>query len=55
VNGKKRAEVRVPSDADDKAIEAVVLASPAVQKHLEGKPVKKILVFKARRLVNVVV
>jgi len=54
VNGKKRSDVRVPRDADSKAIETIVLADPAVQKHVNGQPVKKVVVVPGR-LVNVVV
>jgi leucyl-tRNA synthetase len=54
VNGKKRGEVRVPRDADGKAIENIVLADPTVQKHVSGQPVRKIIVVPGR-LVNVVI
>ena len=54
VNGKRRGDVRVPRDADTKAIETIVLADPAVQKHVSGQPVKKVVVVPGR-LVNVVV
>ncbi len=54
VNGKKRGDVRVPRDADRKAIEGIVLADPAVQKFISGQPVKKVVVVPGR-LVNVVV
>jgi leucyl-tRNA synthetase len=54
VNGKKRGDVRVPRDADRKAIETIVLADPAVQRHVEGQAVKKVVVVPGR-LVNVVV
>jgi len=54
VNGKRRGDVRVPRDADDKAIEQIVLANPAVQKHVNSQPVKKIHIVRGR-LVNVVV
>jgi leucyl-tRNA synthetase len=54
VNGKKRGDVRVPRDADRKAIEAIVLANPGVQKFLSGQPIKKVVVVPGR-LVNVVV
>ena len=54
VNGKKRGDVRVPRDADAKAIETIVLADPAVQKHVSGQPIKKVVVVPGR-LVNVVV
>jgi leucyl-tRNA synthetase len=54
VNGKKRGDVRVPRGADAKAIEALVLADPAVQKHVGGQPIKKVVVVPGR-LVNLVV
>ncbi len=54
VNGKKRGDVRVPRDADNKAIEQIVLANPTVQKFVNGQPVKKVVVVPGR-LVNVVV
>jgi leucyl-tRNA synthetase len=54
VNGRKRGDVRVPRDADRKAIETIVLADPAVQRHVEGQTVKKVVVVPGR-LVNVVV
>jgi len=54
VNGKKRGDVRVPRDADRKAIEDIVLADPAVQKFVSGQRVKKVVVVPGR-LVNVVV
>jgi leucyl-tRNA synthetase len=54
VNGRKRGDVRVPRDADNKAIEQIVLANPAVQKHVNSQPIKKIHIVRGR-LVNVVV
>ncbi|MBI2294660.1 MAG: leucine--tRNA ligase [Betaproteobacteria bacterium] len=54
VNGRKRGDVRVPRDADSKAIETIVLADPAVRKFVNGQPVKKVVVVPGR-LVNVVV
>jgi leucyl-tRNA synthetase len=54
VNGTKRGNVRVPREADSKAVESIVLADPAVQKHVSGQPVKKVVVVPGR-LVNVVV
>ncbi|MDB5902262.1 MAG: leucyl-tRNA synthetase [Betaproteobacteria bacterium] len=54
VNGKKRGDVRVPRDADRKAIEAIVLADANVQKFIDGQTVKKVVVVPGR-LVNVVV
>ena len=54
VNGKKRGDVRAPRDADGAAIERLVLANPAIQKFIDGRPVKKVVVVPGR-LVNVVV
>ncbi|HXF67329.1 MAG TPA: leucine--tRNA ligase [Burkholderiales bacterium] len=54
VNGKKRGDVRVPRDADRKAIEEIVLADPTVRRFVSGQPVKKVVVVPGR-LVNVVV
>jgi leucyl-tRNA synthetase len=53
VNGKKRADVTVPRDADQGAIEAAVLSLEAVQRAMEGKPARRIIVVPLR-IVNVV-
>jgi leucyl-tRNA synthetase len=53
VNGKRRDEIEVPADADDQAIRAAALASESVQRHLSGRPPKKVIVVPGR-LVNVV-
>ena len=54
INGKKRADVTVPRDADAKAVEAAVLALDAVQRALEGKTPRKVIVVPGR-IVNLVV
>ena len=53
INGKKRADVTVARDAADAEIEAAVLALEAVQKVLDGKAPKKVIVV-PQRIVNVV-
>jgi leucyl-tRNA synthetase len=53
INGKKRADVTVPRDASKDAIEAAVLTLEAVQRALEGRPPKKVIVVPGR-IVNVV-
>jgi leucyl-tRNA synthetase len=53
INGKKRAEVTVARDAGKDTIEAAVLALDAVNKALEGKQPKKVIVVPLR-IVNVV-
>ncbi len=53
VNGKKRADVTVAREADQATIEAAVLALDGVQRALEGKAPRKIIVV-PQRIVNVV-
>jgi leucyl-tRNA synthetase len=53
INGKKRDEVTVSRDATPAQVEAAVLACEAVQRALEGKPPKKVIVVPGR-IVNVV-
>jgi leucyl-tRNA synthetase len=53
INGKKRADVTVARDAQSAEIEAAVLALDAVQRALEGKRPKKVIVV-PQRIVNVV-
>ncbi len=54
INGKKRADVSVPRDAAVAAVEAATLAHPDVQRALDGKPVRKVIVVPGR-IVNVVI
>jgi leucyl-tRNA synthetase len=54
VNGKTRGSVLVPSSASKDQIEQLALASPAAQKHVLDKPVRKVVVVPSR-LVNIVV
>ena len=53
VNGKKRADVTVPRDAKTPEVEAAVLSLDAVQRALDGKPPRKVIVVPGR-IVNVV-
>ena len=53
VNGKRRDEIEVPADADEQAIRSAALASEHVQRHLDGRSPKKVIVVPGR-LVNVV-
>ncbi|MGU3536426.1 leucine--tRNA ligase [Methylobacterium sp. A54F] len=53
INGKKRADVTVPRDADAKAVEAAVLALEPVQRALEGRAPRKVIVVPGR-IVNLV-
>ena len=54
VNGKLRGKLRVAVDAGKDAIEQAALASPDVQRFMEGKPARKVVLVPGR-LVNVVV
>ncbi len=54
VNGKRRAELEVPAGATQDELRRLALADEAVQRHVGGKPVKKVIVVPGR-LVNVVV
>ncbi len=54
VNGKRRAEIEVPADADNDAVQAIALADEGVQRHVEGKAPRKVIVVPGR-LVNIVV
>ncbi|MDP2266787.1 MAG: leucine--tRNA ligase, partial [Thiobacillus sp.] len=54
VNGKLRGQIRVAAAASREVIEAAALESEAVQKYLEGKPPKKVVVVPGR-LVNIVI
>jgi leucyl-tRNA synthetase len=53
VNGKKRGDLTIARDADQVAVEKAALALDFVQKALEGKPPRKIIVV-PQRIVNVV-
>ncbi len=53
VNGKKRADLVIERNADAAAIEDAVLALDAVQRALDGKKVKKVIIV-PQRIVNVV-
>ena len=53
VNGKRRGEVSVARDAANAAVEAAALELDAVQKALEGRPVRKIIIV-PQRIINVV-
>jgi len=54
VNGKLRGDMRVANGADREQIEKLAMQNSNVQKHISGRPVKKIVVVPGR-LVNIVV
>jgi leucyl-tRNA synthetase len=53
VNGKLRAQIRVPADASREQLEAMACTDANVQRHLEGLSVLKVIVVPGR-LVNLV-
>ena len=54
VNGKLRGKISVAATATKEAIEAIVLEDENVQRHLEGKAIKKLIVV-PQKLVSIVV
>jgi leucyl-tRNA synthetase len=54
VNGRTRTEMEFALDADKSLIEQTVLADEAIQKYMEGKPVKK-FIYVPGKMINVVV
>ncbi len=53
INGKVRDRITVPAEAGEDEIKSAALASEIVQKYLEGKEPKKVIVAKGR-LVSIV-
>ena len=53
VNGKLRATLEVKPDLDDKEVESLALSLEAIQRHTEGKTIKKVIVVK-NKIVNIV-
>ena len=53
VNGKRRAEINVPADADKDAVEKLAMALPETQRALEGLTVRKVIVV-PKRIINIV-
>ena len=54
VNGKLRNRLELPVDATDKQIEEAALADERIQRFIEGKPIRKVIVV-PNRLINIVV
>ncbi|MCF8063811.1 MAG: leucine--tRNA ligase [Desulfarculaceae bacterium] len=54
VQGKVRSKLTMPADADDAALEAAALADEKVQKFIDGRPLKKVIVVQGK-LVNIVI
>ena len=54
INGKVRARIEVPADIGEENAKATALADENVQRHIEGKQIRKVI-YVPGRLVNVVV
>jgi len=54
VNGKLRSRITAEVDSDDETLKQMALADENVQKFVQGRPVRKIIVVK-NKLVNLVV
>jgi leucyl-tRNA synthetase len=54
VNGKLRGHVSVPADSDEETVRAAALADERVQKFMDGKPARRVIVVPGK-LVNVVI
>jgi len=54
VNGKARASVQVPADADEATAKAAALADPKVQEFTKDKTIKKVIYVKGR-ILNLIV
>lgn len=53
VNGKLRAKIILPENADNKTIETMVLKDPKIKEILQNNPIKKLIIV-PKRLVNIV-
>ena len=54
VNGKLRGQITISADADEESIKTTALNNESIQRHLEGKSVKKIIVV-GKKLINIVI
>jgi leucyl-tRNA synthetase len=54
INGKLRARIEVPADIGEEAAKETALADSNIQRHIEGKKIRKII-YVPGRLVNIVV
>jgi len=54
INGRRRGEIRAAPGANEADVEKIALADAAVQRHLEGLNVRKVIVVKDR-IINIVV
>ena len=53
INGKRRAEINVAVNADKEMTEKIALSDEGIQRHIEGKTIRKVVVVPGR-IVNIV-
>jgi len=54
INGKLRAQIELPQDADEQTAKDLALANERVQKYTEGKEIKKFIYIQGR-IINIVI
>ncbi len=54
INGKLRGKFSVPAEADNRKVEAIAREHEILQRQLQGKTIKKVIVV-PKRLVNIVI
>jgi leucyl-tRNA synthetase len=54
INGKARASISIPADADEAAAKAIALDDTKVKDHVQGKTIKKVIFVKGR-ILNLIV
>ena len=54
INGRLRSVITVETDADNPTLEQTALADAVIQRHIDGKAVKRVIIVPGR-MVNVIV
>ncbi len=54
INGKKRGEILAPIDAEEEEVKELALAEDNVNKHIQDKAIKKVILVKGK-LINIVI
>jgi leucyl-tRNA synthetase len=55
VNGKVRDRIQVPADISEEDAKRVALEAEGVQRHMDGKPPRKVIYIAQRGMVSIVV
>jgi leucyl-tRNA synthetase len=54
INGKARASIQIPADADEASAKAIALEDAKIKEHVADKPIKKVIFVKGR-ILNLIV